>query len=297
MKMDKIVIKKSANQEGIETLQPLDPKKLVIKSNGIAINPRFCIHNSNLQRTTSFSIDSNYRYSLDKSDIKIEKTNFKHFHHNLTPDVLYICLYEKGYKTNNISAGKFYIHLTCNCQSEGTIQVKQSSIYEQTDPTNGLGASGLSATLSNTETLNVGINKITLIAYQRPDFSNPYGMGGFGNILTLDSNVDVNVQQCWICIDDELDHFIEPKYQDIVLDYTFNRSTDEIKFDTNENKWIGNNGELSESDQEKLNSMEFYADGTYIVPCCIGPMDFDNSVNRPCCIFEYQEQNINSNHI
>lgn len=286
--MDKITIKKSTSQDGIETLQPIDPKKLVIKSNGIAINPRFCIHNSNLQRTTSFSIDSNYRYSLDKSDIKIDKTNVIPIQHKLTPDALYICLIEEGWTSHNIDDGKFYIHIKYTSQSEGTIQIKPSRIYEQCDKE--IPSVGLGGAISNIEPIKIGTHEVALIAYQNISFNIPYGWGGFGNILTIESTVDIEVLQCWICINDELDHFIEPKYQDIVLDYTFNKSADEIKFDTNKNKWIGNNGELSESDQEKLNSMKFYNDGTYITPVCKGYHDFnDNSSLYPVCIFEYQE--------
>ena len=135
--MDNIVIKKSANQDGVTALQPLDPKKLIIRPNvkNVAkVNPRFCIHNRNLQRITSFKIDPNYRYCLDNSNIKFDKSS-DYTQHIVTPDILYQCLVDKVVSTTyGYDQGRFYIHIKCNAEAQGIIYTEAICIYENTKP-------------------------------------------------------------------------------------------------------------------------------------------------------------------
>lgn len=72
--MDKITIKKSTNQEGEESSQKLDPRKLIISCypDGDSFygdyyknyNIRFGVFNRNLQQTKDFHMDKSVDYNL-----------------------------------------------------------------------------------------------------------------------------------------------------------------------------------------------------------------------------------------
>ena len=272
--MDKIIIKKSTNQEGTESPQNLDPRKLIISCypDGDSFygdyyknyNIRFGVYNRNLQQTKNFHMDGSVDYNLIDSTISYgqHKTGSK-YQIKHSSNILYFYTFTQSKNTyclkcklSSTKSGEICCYGRTDFQ-ELQFEVPVS-IYNQ---------------VSDKISFNPGITDITLTSKQSP----------FAYVAVLNSSVNYEISDCYITVNNELDRYIEPKHQNIELEYKFISKKDFIKFDANTNKWINSNNEsLSNNDQNILNNIEIYPDGCYFIPCC---MEF----YYPFCQFEYQE--------
>lgn len=282
--MDKITIKKSTNREGEESSQKLDPRKLVISCHSEnsyynQYNIRFGIFNRNLHQTKDFSIiDASLDYNLIDSTITYDKSktdsdySIKHSSSILPPPAFVNS--DSVYVTN--PNNRFYLKCRLSSNKSGTICCYCRAGFQELETNAPVYSSGK---LTNEVSFNIGLTDIVLRSnYDRNSIAT------LSTISVLRSSTECEISDCYITINDELDHYIEHKHQDIQLDYKFISTEDFIKFDNNTNKWINSNNEnLSDHDQNILNNIELYSDGCYVIPSYTEPPC------RPFCQFEYQE--------
>lgn len=247
---DKIQWKRSAQQYGVEQGSLPDPKKLMIYCNyipsisGIKDNTpvMFSIHNQNFQDISDFDMEPEYDYPFNKSNLKWEKYSAN--------KVFTLSVGLIGGNFIKLHRGKVKVGMLLESQSDGELYVRNS--YANLNNT-GILMGGWSETYSFTK----GVNKISFILDTKT-FS-PL------NVVCFGCSVNCHVSKCFIyCEDDiKLDEYIKPKSQDIVLDHYFTQKGQYIKY--NGTNWVDqDNTELSEHDQQQLNSIQFTNDSNIV---------------------------------
>lgn len=284
--MDKITIKKSTNREGEESSQNLDPRKLIISCHSEnsyynQYNIRFGIFNRNLQQTKDFSInDASLDYNLIDSTITYDKSksgyhySIKHSSNILPPPAFVNGNWHGVTDPNN----RFYLKCKLTSKETGTICCYTRTDFQELEMNTPLYGNGK---MTNEVAFEPGTTDIVL----RSDCDTGFTSWATAAIVSVLRSSDVcEITNCYITINDELDHYIEPKHQNIELEYKFISTEDFIKFDNITNKWINSNNEnLSDNDQNILNNIELYSDGCYLIPC------YTEMPCKPFCLFEYQE--------
>lgn len=248
---DKIQWKRSIQQDGIDQGSLPDPKKLVIKGGHptVARNPSFTVYNRNFHRVSKMTLKSDQMYYFGSDTILT-------YNKSIGPQCYYVDKVEKSldvFPSVIINNDTFRMHAKCSNDAIITVYPSYLTTEDEIIP---FGINGVKSVN------NDGIISLELIKTDSMNICPEWFTMRGSTIITTDKDCELSDIYCYW--NDDLNQYIESKYQDIDLDCQLT-SSDVIEFDYNHSKWVWNNGELSESDQEKLNTIEFYEDGTYIM--------------------------------
>lgn len=248
---DKIQWKRSIQQDGSIQGRLPDPKKLVIRGGHptVARNPSFTIYNRNFHRVSKMTLKAGQKYYFGTDNVLM-------YNEMIGPECFKVDNIEKSLDiAPSIIINNDTFHLVAKCSNDANVNVAYSYITTE-DIQVPLGINWISSNnVNNTINLNLSV---TDNMKRLPEW---FTMRG-STIIKSDKDCELSDIYCYW--NDDLDSFIESKYQDIDLECQLT-AADEIKYDFDRDGWVWNNGDLSDSDQEKLNSMEFYEDGTYIM--------------------------------
>lgn len=233
-------------QSAFQPRPNLDPKKLIIRCNGTSshmdenIPVMFSIHNQNLQDISDFDIDPNYEYPLNKSNLKFNQYVSEHAN-KLTVGLI-------GGNFIKRCKGQVRIGMTITSESDGELYIR-SNFANLTDKSEQW------ETYSKSYKFNSGTTNLDFVL----DDIQFHPM----NVVCFSASIKCHISNCFVYSDIDIDNFIEPKSQDIVLDYYFTEEYQYIKYDgTN---WVDSTGTvLSEHDQQQLNSIQFTNDSNIV---------------------------------
>ena len=234
-------------QSAFQPKPDLDPKRLIIRCNGISshmdenIPVMFSIHNQNIQDISDFDIDPNYDYPLNKSNIKFNQYVSEH------ANKLAVGLIGGNFIKRR--KGQLRIGMIVTSDSDGELYIR-SNFANLTDKSEPFETYSKSYKF-NSETTNLDF-------VLDDDQFHPM------NVVCFGASVKCHISNCFVYSDPDIDNFIEPKSQDIVLDYYIVQEDQYIKY--NGTNWVDSNGNsLSEHDQQQLNSIDFSDDKTNII--------------------------------